>query len=409
VASRACILQGINPLSNYDAPSNIFGLKMDCGQASAVPTGYFGVEFAAGAQNVNLMGVGGTGDCNIPPSQLIAFDLTPPDPSLQVFGSTVAPFAQFTLPAFSQPQGRLSLSSTLAVMTSDVGGATTVYYLPYVGANVPVWNGQMYAPLNIGMSGLSLALSSAQAVGNLYDIYAGIKPNGTLALCTGPAWASATARSASVENYEGVWVNAVVSMNCTLSSGSTLICALYSCTYLGTMYATSNGATSMQFGPTSGLGGPCGAAGPGNFLGLWNAYNRVHAFSVARDVRGFWEQLTSSSWEPADPTAAGGGLCNRITFVDGLAQSSINTVETQPLEAFAATNLPKIAVLINADAGPPSVAPAEQDNVAAGSVAFSNWSAPLPGLNYAQAMEYAANSTQPIYQAGLSLQLNWEY
>lgn len=39
------------------------------------------------------------------------------------------------------PQGRLTLSSGVPVMTSDVSGATTVYYTPYVGNICPTYNG----------------------------------------------------------------------------------------------------------------------------------------------------------------------------------------------------------------------------------------------------------------------------
>jgi hypothetical protein len=403
-ASRACIYNSAGGGPN-DSLTNIFGLKMDCAHANTVPSTYYGVEIGPGVQNVDLMGVGSDLQCNIPPSQLIQFDQLPIDPTIQVFGNTTWPSAQLTLPAFTQPQGRLSLSSTQSVMTSDVSTGTTIYYLPYVGAQVPVWNGIMYAPHNIGALGLSLALNAAvQLAGNLYDVYAAADPaSGAPVLCTGPAWPASTSRapSALIVNNGGIWVNALA-ISCNESSG-TIACALHSCTYLGTMYATAAGTTAMQFGPNSGAGGPC------NVLGIWNAYNRVHAFAVARDnTASGWSQGTANTWEPANPAAAHGGLCNRITFVDGLQQSSINTVETQRLEAIVSSYDPKIGVLMDATSGAP-LSPAAQANIAEGTAAFSNWWAPLLGLHYAQAMEDATNTSSAIYQSGLSLQLNWEY
>jgi hypothetical protein len=174
------------------------------------------------------------------------------------------------------------------------------------------------------------------------------------------------------------------------------------------MYATADGQTSMEFGPTSGFGGYCPSSGFGNILGLWNAYNRVHAFSVNRDVSSAWAQQTVSTWEPADPGVPDGGLCNRISYVDGLQQSNINMIETQPIEPVAPSTAPKIGVVLDSTTGTPLSA-AEQANVATGSVAYSNWSAPLLGFHFAQAMENAASTANPAYRTGLSLQLNWEY
>jgi hypothetical protein len=68
----------------------------------------------------------------------------------------------------------------------------------------------------------------------------------------------------------------------------------------------------------------------------------------------------------------------------------------------------KIGVVLDSTTGAPAIA-AMQDNIATGSVTYSNWSAPLLGLHYAQAMENGPAVGGAIYQAELSLQLNWEY
>src|SRR6185437_13916220 len=47
------------------------------------------------------------------------------------------------------PQGRLSLTSAVAVMTGNVSAATTVYYVAYTGLAVPVWNGTNFVALAI--------------------------------------------------------------------------------------------------------------------------------------------------------------------------------------------------------------------------------------------------------------------
>ena len=127
---------------------------------------------------------------------------------------------------------------------------------------------------------------------------------------------------------------------------------------------------------------------------------RVHAFSVARDLHlAGWGQATATTWEPAD-VGTGGGTCNRVTFVDGLAQSNINLVETQQINPLATAPKPQIgAVLDSTTSGPMS--PAEQGNVANGTVTYSNWFAPLLGLHYAQAMQFASVAGGAYYNPGL--------
>ena len=71
------------------------------------------------------------------------------------------------------PQGRLTLSSTSPVMTSDVAAATTIYYLPYVGRMCPVYNGTQFNYYDMGSSGISLSLSTTNHVaGSVYDVFA---------------------------------------------------------------------------------------------------------------------------------------------------------------------------------------------------------------------------------------------
>ena len=55
------------------------------------------------------------------------------------------------------PQGRLSLSTGVPVVSSSVGGANTVYYTPYLGPYVPIYNGVKWSmePLGGDLSNLS--------------------------------------------------------------------------------------------------------------------------------------------------------------------------------------------------------------------------------------------------------------
>src|SRR5262249_30593766 len=55
------------------------------------------------------------------------------------------------------PQGRLTLVTNVPVMTSDQIGAGTIYYTPYNGLLVPIFNGTTMVPTSI-VSQLSIGL-----------------------------------------------------------------------------------------------------------------------------------------------------------------------------------------------------------------------------------------------------------
>jgi hypothetical protein len=44
------------------------------------------------------------------------------------------------------PQGRLTLASVTPVMTSNQSGKTIIYYTPYTGNQVPIYNGTIMVP-----------------------------------------------------------------------------------------------------------------------------------------------------------------------------------------------------------------------------------------------------------------------
>jgi len=195
------------------------------------------------------------------------------------------------------------------VMTSDVTAASSIYYAPYQGGLVPIYDGARWNPTPFNQ--LSFALNStAHAAGSLYDIGV-FNASGTLSLCTGPAWTNSTTRSAAISQQNGLWVNSA-SLTCNLSGGTTTTTvAAGQWTYLGTFYATAAGQTGMAFRPTAASGGT------NNILGLYNAYNRTSVAALVRD--------STSSWTYGSTTVrtANNSTSNRATWVDGLGQSVV--------------------------------------------------------------------------------------
>jgi hypothetical protein len=79
-------------------------------------------------------------------------------------------------PPFLFPGGRLTNSSGVPVPTSDVAGAATIYYAPYLHRLVPIFDGVQFVPTDIGGE-LSQALSdttkspAAAANNSNYDLF----------------------------------------------------------------------------------------------------------------------------------------------------------------------------------------------------------------------------------------------
>ena len=193
-------------------------------------------------------------------------------------GSNPVAFGQFTQPAsipmtsiYTTPQGRLTLTSNAPVMTADVTGATNIYYTPYQGNIIPIYDGTNTQSYTFGQ--LTMALNTTNHLsGKLYDLFIFLNSS-VVTIGAGPAWSSTTSRgtgagTTQLQQTNGLWVNG---NSITLTNGSSSYSSIPigQATYVGTVYTTANGQTGMACFPTAASGGT------NNILGLWNAYNRV--------------------------------------------------------------------------------------------------------------------------------------
>jgi hypothetical protein len=116
------------------------------------------------------------------------------------------------------PQGRLTLASGSPVMTANQASATTIYYSPYNGNQVPLYDGvsafaaTTFAELSNVTTNSSTGNAGPAAVTTTknYDLFVWSNA-GTPTLTRGGAWNSDTVRSSTTENdlqrINGVWTN----------------------------------------------------------------------------------------------------------------------------------------------------------------------------------------------------------
>ncbi len=172
--------------------------------------------------------------------------------------------------------GRLTLSSGTPVPTADITAASTLYFTPYGGKQISLWNSTAWQL--ISFAEVSVSLSSCAASTN-YDVFAYLS-NGSLALEL-TVWTDATNRATSLISQDGVYVK---------SGDATR-------RYLGTIRTTATA-------------GQCEDSASKRFV--WNFYNQQdrHCFQATTYL--------TYSYSTGDWRVAGGDSSKGLFFVCGL-------------------------------------------------------------------------------------------
>lgn len=235
------------------------------------------------------------------------------------------------------PQARLTLTTNVPVLTSTVSAVTTVYYTPYAGNLVPIYNGTVWSALAI--SELSQATTdttkSPAAVANNsnYDVFVW-NDSGTMRATRGPAWTSDTARGTGAGTTELERVNGVLVNKIAITNGP----AAQRGTYVGTI--RSNGTATIDY-----ILGGTAAGGQAAVLNVWNMYNRVNIVTAIRDSTDSWT-LAASSIRSANNSAT-----MRVSFVCGITEDTFSASYSCLAQA-GASGAAGVAVGINSTSTP---------------------------------------------------------
>ena len=295
----------------------------------------------------------------------------------------------------SPPQGRLTLQSGVPVMTSTQSGKTTLYYTPYGGNQIPLYDGTNM--VSMAFSELSVATTDTTknpaAIGaNKVNDWFVWNDGGTLRLSHGPDWTSDTARSTGTAL---TMVNGVLLNNASITNGP----AASRGTYVGT--TRSNGSSQLDF-----IVGGSSSGGNAGFVGIWNAYNRKPAEIFVQDSTTSWS-YTSSAWRAANNSAG-----NRISFVCGLLEDGVRASYAGLALSTASAVQVGIGIALDATGTVASNASAfttfflsTANNQISGVATYSGYAG--LGFHYLQAIESggtsaAFNGVNGITHAGLS-------
>lgn len=217
------------------------------------------------------------------------------------------------------PGGRLTLTTAVPVLVSDVTAATTVFYTPYKHNYIRLYNGAAWTVVQFSELSQTLADATkspaAGAVSSVYDMFVW-NDAGTMRCTRGPAWASGVSRgtgagTTELERIDGTFVNKIA-----ITNGPAVRRGVYVGT-IATSASGANGQLNMMLFPAAAAGGSA------NRLDVWNMYNRVVVASTCRDSTDSWN-YTTATWRSANNNTA-----NRITVVCGLNEDAVAVVHNQ--------------------------------------------------------------------------------
>lgn len=217
-------------------------------------------------QNATAL-TGGELRVNVP--SLIFYDGT----NYHIIGSVPG---SVTSPQFAQ--GRLTLTTAVPVTTSDVTGATTIFFTPYAGNQISTFNGSAWRSSAFSEKSLSVPATTSQ----MYDIFI---VDGTLAL-EALAWTNDTTRATALVLQDGVLVK---------SGDATR-------RYLGSFRTTGvSGQTEDSIAKRY----------------VWNYYNRALRKMLVQEATANWT-YTTATFRQANANAA-----NQLDFVVGVQENPV--------------------------------------------------------------------------------------
>lgn len=213
------------------------------------------------------------------------------------------------------PQGYLNLvgqASGDVVQTGDVVATATIFYSPYIGNQIPIWNGSVFK--SITFSELTATLTASGSPGSTIQDECVFSNNGVPTLVTGPSWSTVTAGngnrgtgagSAQLTRLQGIWVNAVAIV--AYNGLSSFSIGANQCTYVG----------SISVDTAAGQVSAYRTFGQSRKFGVWNAYNRQTIQMQAGDPNSSWNYVTNVA-RPSN-----GNTANSITTFTGLPEEII--------------------------------------------------------------------------------------
>ena len=209
--------------------------------------------------------------------------------NLSMSGTTLNVASAISTLSVGIVNGRLTLTTGVPVTTADVTGASTVYFTPYNGNQIALYDGAAWQLETFAQ--LSLVLSALTS-GKNYDVFIDYN-GGTPQIVLGTAWTNDTTRAVALTTQDGVYV----------LTGAT------DHRYVGTIRTTSTTTTEDSGGGTT--------TQVGGKRFVWNYHNRVRRALRVIDTTDSWS-YTTNTWRQAN-----GASGNKVEYVLGVNEVDV--------------------------------------------------------------------------------------
>lgn len=262
--------------------------------------------------------------------------------------SQISSFTASLQNLISQPQGRLTLTSATPILAVGVTAGTSVFYTPYIGNLVPIYDGIQFNPKVF--TDIQLTLTASYVLNSIYDCFI-INDAGTIRIVTGPAWTTITAGAGARgtgagtseltkilnATYVGIWTNANA-MATARNGATTYAVAANQGTYVGSIYIDG----------TAGQISCLTASGQSRKWGVWNAYNRNRITMQVSDPAASWVSAPLT-WRQSNA-----GATNFATGFCGLPEETIKSAFMQQVVSTYASSssVANIGIGINSTVSP---------------------------------------------------------
>lgn len=177
-------------------------------------------------------------------------------------------------------QGRLTLTSGTAVTTSDVTAAATLYFTPFKGNRIALYDGADWTVFAFTERSIAVPAVATQ----MYDVF--VYNNAGVLTLELTAWTNDTTRATALTLQDGVYVK----------TGATTR------RYLGSFRTVASGQTEDSLTKRF----------------VWNYYNRVERPLRRLESTSSWT-YTSATWRQANAAAA-----NQVEVVIGVAEVTVD-------------------------------------------------------------------------------------
>jgi hypothetical protein len=256
-------------------------------------------------------------------------------------------------------EGRLTLASGTPVTTSDQTAKTTVYFTPFRGNRIAIYDASAGGWLPYTFTEKSVAVPATTVTP--FDVF-GYISGGALAL-QAVSWTNDTTRATALTTQDGEYVkNGAIGYR-----------------YLGTGRTTgSSGQTEDSLA---------------NRL-LWNYYNRMDR--ALRRTESTGHTYNTATWRPWNNSAS---AC-QATFILGVLEEFIKFFLLGATTTAAGNSLPIVAASLNATASPTTIMYAYGSPIGSYRLLGSGVMLPAWGYNYVLPLEYSsASGTAPTFDS----------